>query len=205
MVQIIDFNEFKVFKSALGQHNMITILTKTKNYNKPAKIIIVKKKGNATLESFYKIINGNDDETEYRNVNQDDLFEGSDNQIRLLGGSTSNSESKLKEIFQKMLKGSKRLGDICNVNQGIVSGADKVTKKHISKYKIDAKLGQGIFVLSDKEIDNLIQNGTFNAFFVIGRTIGMIGHYLDEKRLNMPLYRHPIDDILYKEETPVEY
>jgi len=50
---------------------------------------------------------------------------------------------------------------------------------------------------SDAEIDKLIKDGALNAFFVIGRTIGLIGHYLDEKRLEMPFYRHPVDDILY--------
>jgi len=47
------------------------------------------------------------------------------------------------------------------------------------------------------EIDQFIESGTLNAFFVLGRSIGFIGHILDEKRLNMPLYRHPYDDILY--------
>ena len=50
---------------------------------------------------------------------------------------------------------------------------------------------------SEEEISHLIDSGTLNAFFVIGRMIGFIGHILDEKRLNMPLYRHQFDDILY--------
>lgn len=50
---------------------------------------------------------------------------------------------------------------------------------------------------SDKEIQEFIDAGTLNAFFVIGRSIGFIGHVLDEKRLGMPMYRHPTDDILY--------
>ena len=37
--------------------------------------------------------------------------------------------------------------------------------------------------------------GTLNALFVLGRSIGFIGHYLDQKRLKQPLYRHPSDDI----------
>jgi len=49
----------------------------------------------------------------------------------------------------------------------------------------------------DAEIDRFIDSGTLNAFFVLGRSIGFIGHILDEKRLNMPMYRHPFDDILY--------
>jgi ATP-citrate lyase alpha-subunit len=50
---------------------------------------------------------------------------------------------------------------------------------------------------SEEEINEFIASGTLNAFFIAGRTIGFIGHVLDEKRLAMPMYRHPFDDILY--------
>jgi ATP-citrate lyase alpha-subunit len=50
---------------------------------------------------------------------------------------------------------------------------------------------------SEEEIDEFIESGTLNSFFILGRTIGFIGHVLDEKRLAMPMYRHPWDDILY--------
>ncbi|MEF3191668.1 MAG: ATP citrate synthase [Campylobacterales bacterium] len=50
---------------------------------------------------------------------------------------------------------------------------------------------------ADDEIDVFIDAGALNAFFVLGRCIGFIGHILDEKRLGMPMYRHPWDDILY--------
>ncbi len=50
---------------------------------------------------------------------------------------------------------------------------------------------------SEPEIDEFIESGTLNAFFIVGRSIGFIGHVLDEKRLAMPMYRHPMDDILY--------
>ena len=49
----------------------------------------------------------------------------------------------------------------------------------------------------EEEIDEFIASGTLNSFFILGRTIGFIGHVLDEKRLAMPMYRHPMDDILY--------
>jgi len=49
----------------------------------------------------------------------------------------------------------------------------------------------------ESEIDEFIESGTLNAFFIVGRSIGFIGHVLDEKRLAMPMYRHPMDDILY--------
>ncbi len=51
---------------------------------------------------------------------------------------------------------------------------------------------------TEKEINEFIESGTLNAFFIVGRSIGFIGHILDEKRLGMPMYRHPWDDILYQ-------
>lgn len=57
---------------------------------------------------------------------------------------------------------------------------------------------------SEEEIDGFIDAGALNAFFVVGRSIGFIGHILDEKRLGMPMYRHPIDDILYNVEKAEE-
>jgi len=50
---------------------------------------------------------------------------------------------------------------------------------------------------SDKEIDQMIAMGMFNALFVLGRSIGFMGHYFDQNRLSQGLYRHPLDDILY--------
>ena len=50
---------------------------------------------------------------------------------------------------------------------------------------------------SNKEIKEMIDMGFFNAFFIIGRTMGFMGHYFDQKRLKTGLYRHPWDDILY--------
>lgn len=47
------------------------------------------------------------------------------------------------------------------------------------------------------EADDYIRMGALNGLFVLGRTIGMMGHHLDQKRLKQPLYRHPWDDIAY--------
>ncbi len=50
---------------------------------------------------------------------------------------------------------------------------------------------------SADEINNIINIGYLNALFALSRSIGLIGHILDQKRLNTELYRHPTDDILY--------
>ena len=49
--------------------------------------------------------------------------------------------------------------------------------------------------LSCSEIERLIEHGCVNGLFVLSRSIGFIGHYLDQKMLNQSLYRHPWDDI----------
>lgn len=50
---------------------------------------------------------------------------------------------------------------------------------------------------SHQEADEMIQDGCLNGLFVLGRSMGFIGHYLDQKRLKQGLYRHPWDDISY--------
>jgi len=47
------------------------------------------------------------------------------------------------------------------------------------------------------EADMYIQLGALNGLFVLGRSIGLMGHHLDQKRLKQGLYRHPWDDIAY--------
>eukprot|EP00879_Flechtneria_rotunda_P030418 GHRR01033049.1.p1 GENE.GHRR01033049.1~~GHRR01033049.1.p1 ORF type:complete len:207 (+),score=79.37 GHRR01033049.1:109-729(+) len=50
---------------------------------------------------------------------------------------------------------------------------------------------------SQKEMDDIIAVGYLNGLFVLARSIGLIGHTLDQKRLQQPLYRHPWEDVLY--------
>jgi ATP citrate (pro-S)-lyase len=48
------------------------------------------------------------------------------------------------------------------------------------------------------EADELLANGCLNGLFVVGRSIGFVGHFIDQKRLKQGLYRHPWDDISYQ-------
>jgi len=52
-------------------------------------------------------------------------------------------------------------------------------------------------VFSREEADDLVKHGCLNGLFVLGRSMGFIGHHLDQLRLKQPLYRHPWDDITY--------
>jgi len=50
----------------------------------------------------------------------------------------------------------------------------------------------------------MVELGYLNAFFVLGRSIGFMGHIFDQKRLRTGLYRHPWDDITYMVERVEE-
>jgi ATP citrate (pro-S)-lyase len=50
---------------------------------------------------------------------------------------------------------------------------------------------------SNEEAEDYLSMGVLNGLFVLGRSIGLIAHYLDQKRLRTGLYRHPWDDITY--------
>ncbi|GBF97148.1 ATP-citrate lyase B [Raphidocelis subcapitata] len=60
---------------------------------------------------------------------------------------------------------------------------------------LDLLSSSGAF--SAKEVDEVISIGYLNGLFVLARSIGLIGHALDQKRLQEPLYRHPWEDVLY--------
>ncbi|XP_071158755.1 ATP-citrate synthase-like isoform X1 [Mytilus edulis] len=48
-----------------------------------------------------------------------------------------------------------------------------------------------------EESKDFVDIGALNGLFVLGRSMGFIGHFLDQKRLKQGLYRHPWDDISY--------
>jgi succinyl-CoA synthetase alpha subunit len=50
---------------------------------------------------------------------------------------------------------------------------------------------------SREEVREFVDLGVLNALFVLGRSIGFMGHIMDQKRLKSGLYRHPWDDIQY--------
>jgi ATP citrate (pro-S)-lyase len=50
---------------------------------------------------------------------------------------------------------------------------------------------------SPEEIKEIVEIGYLNGLFILSRTIGLVGHALDQKRLKQPLYRHPWDDVMY--------
>uniref|UniRef100_A0A1I7Z5B6 ATP citrate synthase n=1 Tax=Steinernema glaseri TaxID=37863 RepID=A0A1I7Z5B6_9BILA len=60
---------------------------------------------------------------------------------------------------------------------------------------VDILRHSGMF--TPQEAEEAIEIGALNGLFVLGRSLGFIGHYLDQRRLKQGLYRHPWDDITY--------
>jgi type I restriction-modification system DNA methylase subunit len=145
--QLVNFNELRIFESAQGQHNMLTLLNKTKGGALLARTCVTRRTGMATPETLLRILSGEDNETQYYEIPQDQLFDGPENYIRISreGG---RDQITIDSILDKMASKSERLDRIANIDQGVVSGCDYVSSRNKDKLpkNTDAIDGDGIFV-----------------------------------------------------------
>jgi type I restriction-modification system DNA methylase subunit len=157
ILKLANFNELKIFESAQGQHNMITLLAKGRDEQVKAHTCVTRRKGFADFKQLEDILGWHDAETEYFSVSQADLYEGPDLQIRLRGSSASGGDPA-QMLLAKVGAQGELLGAVCNVNQGLRTGADKVTKKHFKACNLDPRKysrGEGIFILRRPELAKL--------------------------------------------------
>ena len=152
--KIINFNELKIFESALGQHNLITIMRKGLDNNSIAETSITKRKGVASENTLKNILSESDKETEYFYIKQNELYDEDNGHIRLIKSSDIHA-SPIDLILDKIKDMGTKLGLMCELNQGIVTGADKLSKSHMKKYCVEGEKGDGIFVLSNEDKSKL--------------------------------------------------
>ena len=98
-----------------------------------------------------KILDTNDEETEYFESTQNELYFSSNDYIRMGVRAVDRS-------LDKMLKGSETLGRVCLVNKGIVTGCDKVSQKHLQQYDLTIPKGSGVFVITEEQLELLDLN-----------------------------------------------
>lgn len=155
--KIIDFNELKIFDSALGQHNMITMLKKSRCKQDATKLIFTNKKGYGDAEILSNILCNNDTDTLYGSVDEEQLYEGNECYIRVYSNLISDEKySKIDSIISKLQKNADLLGDICKINSGADITISRITKKHINNFKEEKfNFNEGVFVLSPEEIEVL--------------------------------------------------
>jgi len=154
---LVNFNELKIFESALGQHNMITILEKSHNEKAIAQTCISQRQGIATPEILQQIQNRVDIETLYYKVAQKDLYDGNEYYIRLTG-TFCTSDNPIQKILDKVKNKGSVLGSICNINSGADITISRITNKHLTKFKGNFKKNDGVFVLTKNEINDLKLN-----------------------------------------------
>jgi len=150
ILKLLNFNEMKLFPSAQGQHNMITIFKKGLNKDAIVKSFITKYKGFPKEQVLPGIFEFVDTNTDYFTTIQAEIFEGHNHYIRI--GGTSGGSSSLKSAFEA-INCEQTLGDICFVRQGLRTGIDKVTDSHIEKFNYSGLKGEGVFILTETELN----------------------------------------------------
>ena len=171
ILQLINFNEFKIFESALGQHNLITMLEKTCDNKISCKLLNTSKKG------FYKdkiksVLNAHDEDVNVSYLSQSELYESEENYIRL---NVSIDESdRLSSIFAKMQNGNEMLGTICNVNTGLFTACDRVFVDDIQNF-------------TDKFSTNELEKSILKPFF---KNSDIDRYYTNENCKKLLIYHH---------------
>jgi adenine-specific DNA-methyltransferase len=162
IIKLINFKEAKIFPSALGQHNLITFLKKSIQTNQTY-IISVNNNGVLSNNNYLNIFSGLDKATSYVYKNKSELFDGEKKYMRITSASSDNELNVFVENIISKIDSTctVKLGTLVDINQGLRTGADKVSPKHIADFKLNDSLftkGEGIFILTDKEIEALNLN-----------------------------------------------
>ena len=156
ILKLINFKEYKIFKTAKGQHNLITLLKKGKDDDQDTEITNCNLKGNASRIELEDLFKKKSDNCVYLTVKNIDLYDGEEKYLRLSGHKNSNNLER--KVLEKIKSNNYSLEIYADVKQGVVSGADKLTDKHLESFNIKGNKGDGIFVLNDHEIDMLKLN-----------------------------------------------
>lgn len=155
--RLINFNELRIFESAMGQHNMITILQKGSNAAVDSYNCITRQEGNASPSILQRILSWNDPDTDYFRVTQMQLYDGSQAYIRMLGhASVDDNKNLINSILNKLQNNAVLLGSISSINSGADVTISKITKKHLANFPyLNLNHNDGVFVVSEAEIESM--------------------------------------------------
>ena len=150
---LINFNELRIFESALGQHNIITVLSNGHVPDAPVKCRFVKATGFASPAVLRSVLYQLPETVVSSSTANKDIYEGESLYIRMK--SASSSDQGGVGVFEKISAESQPLGSICDLVEGIHTGADKVSESHLEKFKLPLEKGTGIYILSEEELKQL--------------------------------------------------
>lgn len=203
-LQIVNFNHAMIFPDAKGQHNMIFLLSKGRE-EKGCTLIKSFRDQTLTEEGIEKRLYytcQGDESVDVFKLYPSQLFT-SRNHIVLQG--TGEEQYLLKKIEETC---DQLLEDICHVNQGIVTGADKVTKNMLEKkltletiFQYGIRENDGIFVLNEAEVLSLgLETSPFlKPMFKNSDILGYRAKEITDKYI---LY---VNDLHMLHQTPEEY
>ena len=142
ILKLVNFNELKIFQSALGQHNIITFLQKGEQ--NIVSCCITNRKGNASADILNTIVQWRDSETNYFCVMPDKLYD-ENGTIAFREEDSILAKAKAKQNYQIDKK---------DIGGGIDILQESVVEKHL---QIDPTLevGKGIFAVETDEIETL--------------------------------------------------
>ena len=158
ILKILNFNELSIFESAKGQHNIITVFRKSQNRDNETHIIQTKRTGSLDNQIFEQIISGKDCHSVYTLKEAKYLYVTENEYLSLIDNNDNGEKANASSILEKITNQPdiKALGNLCNINQGILSGLDKISDSHIQKGLIQEQYrNHGVFVISQEELNNL--------------------------------------------------
>lgn len=156
ILELINFNELKIFKSAKGQHNLLYGISNDLPLNSFVKLATTYKEGQSTEAIVSQILNRKCPESVFSSRKQSSLFHGPNKYIQLATRSNSGEKQPLLQSILEKADEHRVLNDISKLNQGLVSGCDKVSKKAILKHQLlEGLVNYPIFIFdTSKKIDH---------------------------------------------------
>lgn len=162
---LINFNEVKVFESAAGQHNMITLLSKKNDEHFPCKSLMCKGNDLINSKDLSSILINSSENMILEYVEQSNLYDGDECYIRQEGVNFDNDNNTIGSIINKMMLQETHLGDLADVNQGVLTGCDTVANRNIDKIPKESNKipNDGIFVFDLCNSRDLVTIASFSV------------------------------------------
>jgi len=149
----VDFNELTLFESARGQHNLLTFLSKNKISN-TIKVLNIDSKYSKSEREIKYLLSGDAYETTVTYLPLDNYRDNESGYFLIKG--LSQGSNVINDIIERIsIISDRTLGEEYNLSQGVVTGIDKISPKHVRKSdKYYKNLGEGVFVVSKEVSDS---------------------------------------------------
>ena len=189
ILQMIDFNEVNIFSRAKGQHNIISILEKSRDISRVGETSLCNIKGELTAMEMSSYLARKFARGSYSSLSQREFYRGEKSYIRL-------EKNRISEILEKVCSQGVPLKNEVNINQGLVSGADKLTRRHIEAFGIEGEKGEGIYSLEHTEVERLHLSEAEKEYLTMFYKNSHIKRYSCEKDSDRELLYITKDDSL---------